>query len=113
MGRELKGTTMASQTMRRLEGKVAIVTGGANGIGRAISTRLAAEGASVAIADIQTEAAEKTAAEIRDAGGRALAVELDVTSLDDANAAAERVEHEFGPIDILVNNAGWDELKPF
>ena len=105
---------MAQQPVaRRLEGKVAIVTGGANGIGRAISMRLAAEGARVAIADIQTDAAAKTAREISDAGGTAIGVKLDVTSLDEANVAADHVERELGPIDILVNNAGWDELKPF
>jgi 2-hydroxycyclohexanecarboxyl-CoA dehydrogenase len=105
---------MAAQfNLKRLENKIAIVTGGAQGIGRAISNRLAAEGAVVAIADIQSEAAEKTAAELRAGGARAIAVKLDVTSLDSANAAADRVERELGAIDILVNNAGWDELKLF
>ncbi|HUA32778.1 MAG TPA: 3-oxoacyl-ACP reductase family protein [Candidatus Binataceae bacterium] len=105
---------MATQLVsRRLEGRVAIVTGGANGIGRAIALRLGSEGAAIAIADIQTDAARKTAAEITSQGGRAIGVKLDVTSLDDAVAAADRVERELGPIDILVNNAGWDELKPF
>jgi 2-hydroxycyclohexanecarboxyl-CoA dehydrogenase len=105
---------MAAQTnLKRLENKVAIVTGGAQGIGRAISNRFAAEGAAVAVADIQAEAAEKAAAELRASGARALAVKLDVTSLESANAAADRVERELGAIDILVNNAGWDELKPF
>jgi 2-hydroxycyclohexanecarboxyl-CoA dehydrogenase len=99
--------------LRRLDGKVAIVTGGANGIGRAISLRLAAEGANVAIADIQVDAGTRSAAEISSAGGRAIAVKLDVTSLEDATAAADRIERELGPIDILVNNAGWDVLKPF
>jgi len=97
----------------RLEGKVAIVTGAAQGIGRAIATRLAAEGAAVAVADIQSEVAERTAAEIADAGGRAIAVKLDVTKFDDANGAADKVERELGPIEILVNNAGWDKLEPF
>jgi 2-hydroxycyclohexanecarboxyl-CoA dehydrogenase len=105
---------MAAQfNLKRLENKIAIITGGAQGIGRAISNRLAAEGASVAIADIQTDAAEKAAAELRNSGARAIAVKLDVTSFDGANAAADSVERELGPIDILVNNAGWDELKPF
>jgi 2-hydroxycyclohexanecarboxyl-CoA dehydrogenase len=105
---------MAQQPVsRRLEGKIAIVTGGANGIGRAISLRLASEGAGVAIADIQSEAADKTAREISAMGARAIGVKLDVTRLDDAIAAADRIERELGPIDILINNAGWDELKPF
>ncbi len=99
--------------MTRLRGKVAIVTGAAQGIGRAIAMRLAAEGASVAIADIQDEAAEKTAAEIRATGAKAIAVKLDVTSLESALAAADIAERDLGPIDILVNNAGWDKIEPF
>ncbi len=97
----------------RLQGKVAIVTGAAQGIGRAIARRLAAEGARVAVADIQYEAAEKTAGEIRAEGASVLAVPLDVTSLESAQHAADLVERELGPIDILVNNAGWDKLEPF
>ena len=99
--------------MTRLAGKVAIVTGAAQGIGRAIASRVAEEGAKVALADIQLDSAEKTAAEIRAHGAIAIAVTLDVTRLDDALAAADRVERELGPIDILVNNAGWDVLMPF
>jgi len=90
----------------RLEGKVAIVTGAAQGIGRAIAMRLAVEGAKVAIADINEDVATQTAAEIKAAGGNACAVKLDVTNLDSATAAVERVEREVGAIDILVNNAG-------
>jgi 2-hydroxycyclohexanecarboxyl-CoA dehydrogenase len=97
----------------RLSGKVALVTGAAQGIGRAIAMRLAEEGAKVAIADINETGAAQTAAEIRAAGGAALAVRLDVTSLDEAIAAVQRVERELGPLDILVNNAGWDKVEPF
>ena len=97
----------------RLKGKVAIVSGAAQGIGRAIAMRLAEEGAKVAIADINDTVAAATAAEIRAAGGQALAVYLDVTSLDGAIAASDTVERELGPIDILVNNAGWDKVEPF
>lgn len=97
----------------RLNGKVAIVTGAAQGIGRAIARRLAAEGAKVAVADINEAAAAETAAAIRAGGAHASAVKLDVTSLDSATAAVEHVENELGPIDILVNNAGWDKLEPF
>jgi len=99
--------------MTRLAGKVAIVTGAAQGIGRAIASRLADEGAKVALADIQFDSAERTAEEIRGGGASAIAVALDVTKLDDAIAAADRLERELGPIDILVNNAGWDVLMPF
>ncbi|MGD0672398.1 MAG: 3-oxoacyl-ACP reductase family protein [Candidatus Binatus sp.] len=99
--------------MDRLTGKVAIVTGAANGIGRAIAIRLADEGAKVALADIQFDSAEQAAAAIRRGGGVAIAVALDVTKLDEAIAAADRVESELGPIDIMVNNAGWDVVGPF
>ncbi|MGB8411477.1 MAG: glucose 1-dehydrogenase [Candidatus Binatus sp.] len=99
--------------MARLADKVAIVTGAANGIGRAIAIRLADEGAKVALADIQLDSAEQAAAEIRRGGAVAIAVALDVTRLDEAIAAADRVESELGPIDILVNNAGWDVVGPF
>ncbi len=99
--------------MPRLTDKVAIVTGAAQGIGRAIAIRLAAEGAKVAIADIQLDSAEDAVAEIRRGGAAAIAVALDVTRLDEAIAAADRVERELGPIDILVNNAGWDIVLPF
>jgi 2-hydroxycyclohexanecarboxyl-CoA dehydrogenase len=97
----------------RLTGKVAIVTGAAQGIGRAIAQRLADEGAKVALADIQLDSAEQAAAEIRRGGAAAIAVALDVTKLDEAIAVADRVESELGPIDILVNNAGWDVVLPF
>jgi 2-hydroxycyclohexanecarboxyl-CoA dehydrogenase len=99
--------------MARLKHKVAIVTGAAQGIGRAIAARLADEGAKVALADIQFDSAERASSEICAGGASAIAVALDVTKLDDAVAAADRVERELGPIDILVNNAGWDVLMPF
>ena len=102
-----------SAGITRMAGKVAIVTGAAQGIGRAIATRLATEGAKVAIADIQEEVANATAQELRAAGYAAVAVKLDVTSLPSAQAAAQKVAQEFGGIDVLVNNAGWDKLEPF
>jgi 2-hydroxycyclohexanecarboxyl-CoA dehydrogenase len=97
----------------RLSDKVAIVTGAAQGIGRAIATRLAEEGANVAVADIQEGVAVNTAKELTAAGLTAMPVKLDVTNLDSAMAAVERVVGEFGGLDILVNNAGWDKLEPF
>ena len=97
----------------RLIGRVALVTGAAQGIGSAIATRLAEEGAKVAIADIQEDVAAKTAAALKSAGLQAMAITLDVTRLDSAIAAVATVERELGPIDILVNNAGWDKLEPF
>ena len=97
----------------RLIGKVAVVTGAAQGIGRAIATRLAEEGANVTIADIQEDVASKTAADLKSAGLQARALRLDVTSLDSASAAVATIERELGAVDILVNNAGWDKLEPF
>src|SRR5260370_13023638 len=102
-----------SSGITRLTGKVAVVTGGAQGIGRGIARRLAEEGAKVAVADINEEGAARTAAEIGAAGGVACAVKLDVTSLKDAMAAAQAVQRQLGPIDILVNNAGWDKVQQF
>jgi 3-oxoacyl-[acyl-carrier protein] reductase len=94
-----------------LEGKVAIVTGGTRGIGRAIVLDLAANGADVALnyrqsADLAAELAET----IRGTGRRALAVQADVSSFADAQAMVQKVLGEFGRLDILVNNAGmnWD-----
>ncbi len=99
--------------MTRLAGKVAIVTGAAQGIGRAIAMRLAEEGAKVAIADIQEEVAGETARQLTTVGHEAIAVKLDVTSLESATTAVQEVEQALGGINILVNNAGWDELEPF
>ncbi|MBV8771303.1 MAG: glucose 1-dehydrogenase [Deltaproteobacteria bacterium] len=99
--------------MNRLTGKVAMVTGAAQGIGRAIAARLATEGAKVAIADIQEDGAERAATELKTAGLAAKAIRLDVTNLDSAVVAVATVERELGPVDILVNNAGWDKLEPF
>jgi 2-hydroxycyclohexanecarboxyl-CoA dehydrogenase len=88
----------------RLEGRKALVTGGASGIGEAISARLAAEGAEVFVADIDDEGAARVAAEV---GGEAL--HLDVTDPSDSRAAVERI----GTLDVLVNNAGTDEFAFF
>ena len=85
----------------RLEGTVALVTGGAGGIGAATCARLAAEGAAVAVADLDEGAARSLAAELGGAG-----VHLDVRSTASATSAVEAAEAELGPIDVLVNNAG-------
>jgi 2-hydroxycyclohexanecarboxyl-CoA dehydrogenase len=102
-----------SSEITRLKDKVAVVTGAGQGIGRGIARRLAEEGAKVAVADINPDTAASTAAEITAAGGVACAITLDVTSLQDATAAAQAVERQLGPIDILVNNAGWDKVQHF
>ena len=90
----------------RLAGKVAIVTGGAVGIGRATCCVFAAQGAEVGVLDVDGEAARLAAEAIEADGGRALALEADVTRLDDAREAARRIEEAFGALDVLVNNAG-------
>src|SRR5690348_7018424 len=94
-------------------GRVAIVTGGARGIGEAISKALATDGFSVVVADLRQQEAEATAAAIGHASGRAIAIELDVTSSESVSAGLAAAREAFGPVDVLVNNAGWDDLKPF
>jgi NAD(P)-dependent dehydrogenase (short-subunit alcohol dehydrogenase family) len=93
---------------RRLEGRVALVTGAGNGIGRAIARSLTADGAVVAVTDVDIEFAQETANDIRGS----LAMKLDVTSAESAKSAVDVVEHELGPIDILVNNAGVSTMAP-
>ncbi len=88
-----------------LAGSVAIVTGGARGIGKAIAVRCAAEGASVVIADIEGGVAAETAAQIEALGGAALAVRTDVSAADSVTAMVEAALDRFGRIDVLVNNA--------
>jgi 2-hydroxycyclohexanecarboxyl-CoA dehydrogenase len=90
--------------------RVALVTGGARGIGRAVAMALAEQGRAVAVGDLLEQEAAKTTDTI---GGNALAVRLDVTDSDSVAAAVERTERELGAIDLLVNNAGWDEARPF
>jgi 3-hydroxybutyrate dehydrogenase len=100
-------------TLRRLAGKVAIVTGGASGIGRGIARAFAAEGAHVAIADANQSAAEAAAAEIVScAGVSTLAVCTDVTDEQSVEACVDRVVRERGGIDILVSNAGIQWISP-
>ena len=90
----------------RLKDKVAIVTGGGVGIGRAYAHGLAKEGARVVVADIQEAEAKKVAADIKQAGGEAIAVAVDVTSPEKTLAMAAAALKEYGRIDILINNAG-------
>jgi NAD(P)-dependent dehydrogenase (short-subunit alcohol dehydrogenase family) len=90
----------------RLENKVAIVSGGARGIGAAITKILAQEGAKVVIGDVLEEAGQKTAAEINAAGGECIFVKLDVTSEADWDNVVGEAARRFGKLDILVNNAG-------
>jgi 2-hydroxycyclohexanecarboxyl-CoA dehydrogenase len=93
-----------------LKGKVAVVTGGARGLGRAIALKLAADGADVAVWDLKLEGAEETAARAREIGVRAIGCQGDASSAGDIAKAAARTRAELGPIGILVNNAA---LSPF
>jgi NAD(P)-dependent dehydrogenase (short-subunit alcohol dehydrogenase family) len=98
--------------MQRLRDKVTIVTGGASGIGKAISVAFAREGARLAIADIDQRKAEAATAEIA-AFGSAFSIRTDVTSSASADQMAQEVERRCGRIDILVNNVGVRIVKSF
>ncbi|MFO7570230.1 MAG: SDR family NAD(P)-dependent oxidoreductase [Smithellaceae bacterium] len=90
----------------KIKDKIAVVTGGANGIGRAISLRLAEEGAKVAVADLNPDAAQKVVGEIQASGGAGMAVVCDATRSEDVDAMMQKTQDTFGPVDILVNNVG-------
>lgn len=95
-----------------LSGGVAIVTGGAMGIGQGIAFRLAEAGASVVIADRDVEAAQRTVELITERGGRATAMQVDVSVIDDAQAMVQQTIDAFGQVNILVNNAGIFPFAP-
>ncbi len=90
----------------QLDGRVAIITGGATGIGRAIAVKLSAQGAAVVIADLNADASQKTASDLTAAGASATAVATDVTDRAATDRVAQTAMGRFGKIDILVNNAG-------
>jgi 2-hydroxycyclohexanecarboxyl-CoA dehydrogenase len=95
------------------DGKVAVVTGGGRGIGRAIATVLAEKGAAVAVWDLNLEGAEQTVEMIREAGGKAVAAGGDASDAADVAAAAALTRAELGPVTILVNNAGTSAYESF
>jgi len=99
--------------MRGLSGKTVIVTGGGGGIGGATCQRFAAEGANVAVFDVDAAAAKRTVAAITSGGGKAEAFACDITDHEGVRSSVAQVNASLGPIDVLVNNAGWDIFKPF
>ena len=99
--------------MAGLEGRVALITGGASGIGLASARALAAEGASVVIADINADAGEAVAESIRSAGGNAAAIQTDVSSLPQLRAMVDFVEKTHGRLNIFFSNAGVGGSKGF
>ena len=90
----------------RLDGRVAVVTGAGQGIGAACARALGEAGATVVVADMAADRAEKTSAELRSKGLKTYAMTLDVTKSKDVDAAAEKIVREHGRVDVLVNNAG-------
>ena len=89
-----------------LQGRIALVSGGGSGIGRATAIRLAEDGANGVVLDVNLDGARETATRLEKLGRRAVALRADVTSSDEVRAAVEKAERTLGPIDVLVNNAG-------
>ncbi len=98
--------------MNMLEGKVALVTGGAQGIGRGIALRLAAEGADIAVVDLKEDKMSEVAKEVRDLGRKATIYKADVGDRDQVYEAVNHAEKELGGFDIMVNNAGIAQVQP-
>jgi 3-oxoacyl-[acyl-carrier protein] reductase len=96
-----------------LQGQVAVITGAGSGIGKAIALRYARAGANIAVADLNAEGAEQTAAEVRKIGPKALAKVTDVSNYDQVQALIAEVVKTFGKIEIMVNNAGIARIAPF
>jgi NAD(P)-dependent dehydrogenase (short-subunit alcohol dehydrogenase family) len=96
-----------------LQNHIAVITGAGSGIGRAIASGYAREGAQVSLLDINAQAAEEAAQQIRDAGGQAESFALDVTRREDCIAVARRIAEQVGPVSILVNNAGINRRNAF
>ena len=96
----------------RLEDKVVVITGAASGIGKAIASTFAREGAKIVIADLNQKAADATASELDPAGRRALGVAMDVANEDQVNAGIDKAIATFGALDVLVSNAGIQIVEP-
>ena len=96
-----------------MSNRVALVTGGAQGIGEGISRTLGAKGFRVAVADLNLDVAQRTAKEIVNEGGEAIAVHIDVTDTAAVQKAVAEVTSALGPVEVAVNNAGWDDFMKF
>ncbi len=96
-----------------LKGKVAVVTGGARGIGKGICECLAIQGANIAIVDLLESEAKETCSIIEKHGCRAENYSTDITDREKVYSVFNKIENDFGKIDVLVNNAGWDKIEPF
>lgn len=96
--------------MSALKDRIVIVTGAASGIGKGIATRLAADGATIVVADLDAQKSQETASAL---GNNSIGVALDVTDRAKVDAMTSQVIETFGRIDVLVNNAGWDKVEPF
>ncbi|WP_231444080.1 SDR family NAD(P)-dependent oxidoreductase [Brevibacterium zhoupengii] len=96
--------------MSALDNRIIIVTGAASGIGKGIATRLASEGATVVVADLDEKKSQETASAL---GNGSIGIAVDVTDRAKVDAMTARTIEEFGRIDVLVNNAGWDKVEPF
>lgn len=99
--------------MGKLDGRSVVITGAARGIGAGLAKRLGAEGAGVTVADLNAEGAEQVAAELRDAGGKAIGVGCDVGDRDSVRATLDAAVSEFGRLDVLFNNAGISKTQHF
>jgi 2-hydroxycyclohexanecarboxyl-CoA dehydrogenase len=99
--------------MKGLKDRVAIVTGAAGGIGRAICERFVDEGIKLVAADVNEGALKEFAEQLRQRGGDVLPLAFDITRIEDVAAAIAKAVDKFGKLDILVNNAGWDVARPF